>query len=241
MAEAHGYVPPGSKSSHIVDVSFAHGDDLLGLESWPSYCAEFRKALSEDFADVADLGVIRRAGVDRQGNPLYLVVPGNARADSDPAKIRRYAFKLMHVHAREGSPYSLVFLQNNVNRDARELTAWFVIDTYRMVPRGFKKNLKIVSVVHPTGFVRACLMLLSPFLSNSFYDKLFLTERVEFLDDIVGGGKESIEALAIPAAYYEFDKDLDARAAEEEETLRSGAAFQGAMGVGAAFQAIGTR
>lgn len=209
-------------------------DELLGLEPWRSYCAAYRTACGEDLADVRELGCVRRVGEDREGYPLYVFLPGNVPADVDLQRVRRYAVRLMHEHTREGRPFSVLFVQNNVNASARALGAWFVAETYWMVPRPMKKNLRTIGVLHPTSFVRTVLLLLAPFLSDSFWDKLYLVERLEFLDDIVGPGRERIEALALPPSYAAWDRELDERAQEDAAALRSGTMFPSAAGMGGA-------
>jgi hypothetical protein len=221
-------------SSHTVDLTGARSvsDELAGLEDSVAYCREYRRGVGKDYTDLIELGAVRRAGNDREGNPLYLVIPGLLLPDSDLARVRRFALQLMRAHAREGQPFSMLFVQNNVNPAARAVSAWFVVETYRMLPRAFKRNLRFLGVLHPTAFVRSLLLVLAPFLAESFWDKLYLVERIEFADDVVGGEAGRIEALEIPGEYYEWDDELEARADEDADALRSGALYGGGLGMG---------
>lgn len=207
-------------------------DELAGLGDYTAYCKEYRLGVGKDYADLRALGCVRRAGVDREGNPLYLIVPGNLLADSDLARVRRYAFQLLAEHAHADRPFSLVYVQNNVESDAAQPSIWFVVSTYRMLPVPLKRNLRMIGIVHPTDFVRTAMLLLAPFLADSFWDKLYLIERLEFLDQVIGGAPERLEALELPQAYFDWDAELDSRAAEDAEALRTGSLFHGGLGMG---------
>jgi hypothetical protein len=115
---------PVTPFSHALDLTFSTRsveEELAGLGDYPAYCRAFRDGVGKDYTDLHEIGCVRRAGVDRQGNPLYLVSPGSLLSDSDLARVRRYALQLMAAHAREGSPFSMLFLQNNVSPEAREV------------------------------------------------------------------------------------------------------------------------
>ena len=75
--------------------------------------------------------------------------------------------------------------------------------------------------------------MLSPFLADSFWDKLFLIERLDFADDILGPRAEQrLAELELPRAYYEHDADLETRASEEAAAMRAGTVYVGGMGMG---------
>eukprot|EP00304_Pavlova_gyrans_P010502 CAMPEP_0206053026 /NCGR_PEP_ID=MMETSP1466-20131121/34953_1 /ASSEMBLY_ACC=CAM_ASM_001126 /TAXON_ID=44452 /ORGANISM="Pavlova gyrans, Strain CCMP608" /LENGTH=254 /DNA_ID=CAMNT_0053428187 /DNA_START=103 /DNA_END=867 /DNA_ORIENTATION=- len=230
----HEGAPPPAHATVDLAAAPSVADDLRGLEPWRAYCQAYREGQGKDYGDLRELGCFRRAGVDRAGNPLYLVVPGSMRADTDLRRVRRLAVQEMHAHASEDNPFSVVFVQNNVNPSARAVSPWFVWETYRMLPRPFKKNLRMLGVVHPTAFTRTCLLMLAPFLSDSFWDKLYIVERLEFLDDVLGRGPERVASLGLPKEYAEWDKELDDRAKEDEEALRSGTMYPHAAGMGSA-------
>ncbi|KAJ1636413.1 divergent CRAL/TRIO domain-containing protein [Pavlovales sp. CCMP2436] len=225
---------PVTPFSHALDLTATRSleDELAGLEEYASYCRAFRDGVGKDYSDLHQLGCVRRAGSDRQGNPLYIIAPGSLLADSDLARVRRYALQLLAEHAREGSPFSVLFLQNNVNPEARQVGLYFVYETYRMLPRALKRNLRMLGVVHPTNFVRSALLVLSPFLADSFWDKLNLVERLDFADAIIGGDPGRLESLEIPLAYFDWDRELEQRASEDADALRSGAMYHGGAGMG---------
>jgi hypothetical protein len=279
MHPAEGYQPPAfwqeAPLSHAVDLTSQRSldDELAGLEEYQLYCKAYREGAGKDYNDLRELGAVRRAGNDRHGNPLYLLLPGNLAPDTDLVRLRRYAFQLMAEHRVAAKPFSLLFVQNNINEHAARLSAWFVVSTYRMLPRPFKRNLCMLGVVHPTvsrvpararsasharrsrarasvppltraapravrhrsaqGFVRSCLFLLSPFLADSFWDKLLLIERLDFTDDVLGPRAEQrLAELELPHAYYEHDADLEARANDDAAAMRSGTMYMGGLGMG---------
>lgn len=228
--------PVRARTHTALDLSSARSldDELAGLEGYPAYCKAYGEGAGKDYADLRALGCLRRAGLDREGNPLFLIIPGNLLPDSDLARVRRYAFQLLAEHVCADRPFSIVFVQNNVEPSARQPSAWFVVETYRMLPRQLKRNLRMLGIVHPTDFVRTAMLLLAPFLADSFWDKLYLTERLAFLDQVVGGAPERLEALEIPQAYFDWDAELDARSAEDADALRSGSMYHGGLGMGGA-------
>lgn len=225
--------PPAPLSHVPLDFTSARSldDELAGLEDSPDFCRAYREGVGKEYSDLEELGCVRRAGLDRAGNPLYLIIPGNMLPDTDLVRVRRYAIVcFLKAHAHEGQPFSVIFLQNNVNSEARAVSIWFVVQTYRMLPRALKRNLRSLGIVHPAPFVRTCMLVLAPFLADSFWDKLFLIERLDFLDEIVG--LSSIPGLDIPRAYFLWDQELDARAKEDELALRTGAMHPTGLGLG---------
>lgn len=65
--------------------------------------------------------------------------------------------------------------------------AWWVSQLRARVSRDHRKNLKALSVVHPTFAVRAFFFAARPFVSAKFWEKLHYVDRIDelFLDDII--------------------------------------------------------
>jgi len=84
--------------------------------------------------------------------------------------------------------YCVVFYQTGISiASLGFLPFWFFKECYDVLPRRYKKNVFSMSIVHPGFWVRSMFMLMRPFLSAKFWEKLYYMDRMEelWLDDIM--------------------------------------------------------
>ncbi|KAL1530071.1 hypothetical protein AB1Y20_000993 [Prymnesium parvum] len=182
------------------------------------------KASEAGFAAMERMDVVRKSGVDNEGHPVFMFIPGNIAEGADLDELTMFAVHLMHdVVVRQGREYTVLWVCNNL-LDSRLSFAWFR-RTYRMLPQAYHKQLCYVCVVHPDIQTRLILFLLSYFVKNQFWEKLFYADRIEFLDERL---KDDTIA-SIPEEYKQYDRDLDkAMYATEDASL---AQMQGMVGM----------
>ncbi|KAK8810189.1 hypothetical protein WA158_002617 [Blastocystis sp. Blastoise] len=54
-----------------------------------------------------------------------------------------------------------------------------IVNTYKIIPRNFRKNLKNLCIWKPTIYVNAFLYVFKPFISTKFFDKLIYFDNIQ--------------------------------------------------------------
>jgi len=182
--------------------------DELTAAGYGTYAALCRKsaiATAENaLTDIAEMDVVRRSGVDKQGRVVFTFFPGHLKEGCDLERVTMYALQLMHqCVVCERKEYTAVWVCNNL-LDSR-LSFWWFRRTYKMLPHAYHKQMRCLCVVHPTIQVRVLLWLISYVVKHDIWNKLIFADRIEFLDEVLLD--ETIKGL--PEAVIEYDKYLD--------------------------------
>lgn len=176
----------------------------------PTYAALCRQAKilksTTGLHDIEAMDVVRLAGPDKQGRPVFLFNPANLSRGVDLDRVTMFCLTLMHEPVLvQGKGYGCVWLCNNLCDS--QLGFLFFRRTYKMLPRAYRKNMLWLRIVHPAVQVRLILFGLSYLLTDSFWDKFDYADRIEFLDEVV-----DIPSLRIPKEYFDYDRMLDEEA-----------------------------
>ena len=176
----------------------------------PTYAALCRQAKilksTTGLHDIEAMDVVRLAGPDKQGRPVFLFNPANLSRGVDLDRVTMFCLTLMHeLVVVQGKGYGCVWLCNNLSDS--QLGFLFFRRTYKMLPRAYRKNMLWLRIVHPAVQVRLILFGLSYLLADSFWDKFDYVDRIEFLDEVV-----DIPSLRIPKEYFDYDRMLDEEA-----------------------------
>ena len=176
----------------------------------PTYAALCRQAKilksTTGLHDIEAMDVVRLAGPDKQGRPVFLFNPASLSRGVDLDRVTMFCLTLMHeLVVVQGKGYGCVWLCNNLYDS--QLGFLFFRRTYKMLPRAYRKNMLWLRIVHPAVQVRLILFGLSYLLADSFWDKFDYADRIEFLDEVV-----DIPSLRIPKEYFDYDRMLDEEA-----------------------------
>ena len=176
----------------------------------PTYAALCRQAKilksTTGLHDIEAMDVVRLAGPDKQGRPVFLFNPANLSRGVDLDRVTMFCLTLMHEPVLvQGKGYGCVWLCNNLCDS--QLGFLFFRRTYKMLPRAYRKNMLWLRIVHPAVQVRLILFGLSYLLTDAFWDKFDYADRIEFLDEVV-----DIPSLRIPKEYFDYDRMLDEEA-----------------------------
>ncbi|KAL0018580.1 hypothetical protein WJX79_005535 [Trebouxia sp. C0005] len=107
-------------------------------------------------------GMLFHDGVDSQGRPVIVV-------NTDAVGT-----------ARKG-PYVLVMVATGQHQKSNKLPAMWLISAYRSLSRPFRKNVRYILLVRPTGGLKALVACIRPFVSAKAARKV---RKVESLADI---------------------------------------------------------
>ncbi|KAL0049226.1 hypothetical protein WJX82_009144 [Trebouxia sp. C0006] len=158
-------------------------------------------------------GMLFHDGVDSQGRPVIVV---NTDAVGTARKARSQALQYM-LHRLEPivtqGPYVLVMVATGQHQKSNKLPAMWLISAYRSLSRPFRKNVRYILLVRPTGGLKALVACIRPFVSAKAARKV---RKVESLADIAAAtsGEVTIQHLGTRFAAAAGDYFLEGAAAQ---------------------------
>ena len=126
-------------------------------------------------------GLVYCDGVDSLGRSVVVL-----NADAVPPRMKSAA--LTYVRARiepivaQGDYVLLVTAEKGVS-----LPTFWVLGAYQGLPRPFRKNVQYIIMVKPSGFLRAIMSFMRPFVSKKAARKIKLLEKVEDVAEATDG------------------------------------------------------
>ncbi|XP_064490238.1 rho GTPase-activating protein 1-like isoform X2 [Ornithodoros turicata] len=192
---------PSSLSEGILDDNYEAvlGLDLDGVE------AEFDLRPEEDFEDVARYGIVEIAGDDAYGRNVIVIsacrLPSNKQLNHP--KFLRYLMYTLDQFVE--NDYTLVYFHHGLNSKNKPSLSW-LWTAYRTFDRKYKKNLKALYLVHPTGFLKILYQLFKPYISVKFGRKISYMNYLHELRQHL-----HYDQLRIPEEVLEHDKKLVAK------------------------------
>jgi len=96
--------------------------------------------------------------------------------------------------------YTIAYFHQGLKDNSKPSTA-FLWQSYKELDRTFKKNLKLLYVVHPTTFFKMVWFFFKPLVSEKFRKKLIYTSSLDELKDTLG-----LKNLHVPDNIREFDE-----------------------------------
>ncbi|DBA82124.1 TPA: hypothetical protein ACH3X1_007113 [Trebouxia sp. C0004] len=158
-------------------------------------------------------GMLFHDGVDSQGRPVIVV---NTDAVGTARKARSQALQYM-LHRLEPivtqGPYVLVMVATGQHQKSDKLPAMWLISAYRSLSRPFRKNVRYIMLVRPTGGLKALVACIRPFVSAKAARKV---RKVESLAHIAAAtsGEVTIQHLGTRFAAAAGDYFLQGAAAQ---------------------------
>lgn len=140
---------------------------------------------------------------DKDGNAIVVLIPKNVPNETGAWE---KAFSLfLRTMQQITCNYRILYVHSGF--DSPLGFAWWVGRLRHRVSDTIRKNLKAVTVLHPTILVRLCFWSLKPFVSAKFWEKLHYADRIEelFLDDVLP--KEAIPRV-LPQFVISWEQGL---------------------------------
>ncbi|GAB4819641.1 hypothetical protein N2152v2_006687 [Parachlorella kessleri] len=141
-------------------------------------------------------GLVYADGVDALGRPVIVI-----NADAVPPNMKSSALVYCRMHLEPIGHYVLVFTAKKA-----VLPSMWIMGAYRTLPRPFRKNVQYIILVRPSGFLRAILAFMRPFVSNKAGRKIRAVDSVQEIGDATGG-EVTVQHLGA-----QFNANLDALA-----------------------------
>lgn len=163
------------------------------------YARYLRQSRETDLSEIARHNIIYPSGVDQQGRPVVVVVgahfPTNQSQDV-LTKVLLYVIRVMdHIVNKD---YVIVYLHSKMTQEHMPDFSW-LRQLHFIFDHKYAKNLRACYVVHPTFWLKAAAVVLSPFLNSNFTDKLKYYNRLQDLLSVV-----DLQRLNIPSFVFSY-------------------------------------
>ncbi|CAD5112236.1 DgyrCDS1465 [Dimorphilus gyrociliatus] len=99
--------------------------------------------------------------------------------------------------------YMIIFFHGATPKYKMPSLVWLK-KCYDMIDRRLKKNLKRLLIVHPTIWLKTLMLMMKPFISSKFRNKVDYVKNLKELSE-----KVSTEYVYVPDEIVEFDKKLN--------------------------------
>uniref|UniRef100_UPI00358F75DA rho GTPase-activating protein 8 isoform X1 n=1 Tax=Myxine glutinosa TaxID=7769 RepID=UPI00358F75DA len=166
--------------------------------------------LSHPFYDIARHRILEVAGEDNYGRRVIVYSCCHMPPIHELNHHRLLQYMKYTLDQFIESDYSLVYFHHGLTSVNRPSTSW-LRGAYKDFDRRYRKNLKALYVVHPSGFIKTVWKVFSSFISRKFSKKIVyvacLDELREHLKDIW---------LDIPVEVQRYDRQLKKRLAGKE-------------------------
>eukprot|EP00026_Physarum_polycephalum_P000798 Phypoly_transcript_00799.p1 GENE.Phypoly_transcript_00799~~Phypoly_transcript_00799.p1 ORF type:complete len:559 (+),score=118.07 Phypoly_transcript_00799:2347-4023(+) len=164
------------------------------------YARYLRQSRETDLSEIARCNLIYPSGVDQQGRPVVVVVGAHFPTKQTPevlGSVLLYVIRVMdHIVNKD---YVIVYLHSNMTQEHMPDFSW-LRQLHFIFDHKYAKNLRACYVVHPTFWLKAAAVVLSPFLNSNFTDKLRYFNRLTDLLSVV-----DIQRLNIPSSVFTYD------------------------------------
>ncbi|PWA00392.1 hypothetical protein BB558_003547 [Smittium angustum] len=154
-----------------------------------------------DFGENVDHRLLYQAGLDNEAMPIVVFsecyLPDEKLVDYDllVEKIKKKFNDLVE------SDYTIVYFASS---EVQKPSWTWLINTYHLLDRKFKKNLKHMYLVHPSTWTKILLNTFGTIISNKFYSKLVYVDNLEQLNHLI-----PTKHMSIPESVIEYDSKLD--------------------------------
>lgn len=141
-------------------------------------------------------GLVYEEGIDALGRPVVVL-----DADAIPPKMRSSAVTYVKTHLQPivtAGDYVIVFTAKKAS-----LPTFWIMGAYQALPRPFRKNVQYIILVRPSGFLRAILAFMRPFVSKKAGRKIKLVESLEEIGEATSG---EVTMHHLGASFLEHDR-----------------------------------
>lgn len=126
-------------------------------------------------------------------------LPHRNRVDYNYVMNNLFAYVISTLDQLVTEDYVLVYLQGGTSKDCVPGFSWLK-RCYKMIDRKLRKNLKFLYLVHPTFWLKSLVMMIKPFVSSKFGNKIHFVNSLDELYECV-----PVERASIPDRVKQFD------------------------------------
>ncbi|EGC39001.1 hypothetical protein DICPUDRAFT_93698 [Dictyostelium purpureum] len=169
----------------------------------PEYQRLMEKSNSVDFSWIVENNCFVQVGTDQEGVPVFLANASKFPNIDQLETLIIYIIKTLEPIVT-GNRYSIVYSHALLKQESTPEKSW-LNQIYQMLPRNYKKNLKNLYILHPSGWLKFLLLAMSPFLSEKFWNKV---EYLDYIQEIPGILERNLIKSKLPEEVKEYDENL---------------------------------
>jgi Rho GTPase-activating protein 1 len=170
--------------------------ELEASQEDKKYLELLEKAQHVKDIDLEAMNILTLRGTDKDGRPIVVFTEERVRKEDLDRVILYVVKKLDKVVERD---YVMIWCVNNSANQQRPGFQW-LLNFYRSLSRKYKKNMKSFYLVHPTFMFKVIIKCFRPFVSEKFWKKLHLCDRVSLVYDDIDK-----ETLPLPPSILSYD------------------------------------
>ncbi|XP_028397348.1 rho GTPase-activating protein 8-like isoform X2 [Dendronephthya gigantea] len=161
--------------------------------------------MSEDFSDIDRHNILSIGGDDKNARIAIVFSASKLppKNEIDHQKLFRYMQYTLDKYVE--NDYSVVYFHHGLNSKNKPSISWLV-QVYHALDRKYKKNLKALFIVHPTGFIKVIWNVLKQFISAKFSQKVVYANRLADLEEYL-----HLPQLDIPEVVKKHDEEISER------------------------------
>ncbi|BFZ24776.1 hypothetical protein BsWGS_27815 [Bradybaena similaris] len=159
----------------------------------------------QEFSDVERFGIVEVAGDDLYGRKVIVFsackLPSNKTFDHQ--RLLQYIRHTLDKYVEQD--YVLVYFHHGLHKGNKPKLSW-LLQAYREFDRKYKKNLKMLYLVHPTNFIKILWKIFRPLISVKFGQKMMYVNYLVELKQHLPLGQ-----LLVPDPVLQFDAQKSER------------------------------
>ncbi|KAH1004326.1 rho GTPase-activating protein 1 [Dendroctonus ponderosae] len=185
----------------LADARDENFDSLIFTSS--SYPEVGETTSTEQYSEISKYNIVDVKGDDAEGRKVIVLYACRLPPvrEIDHGLFLNYLKYTLESYVKQD--YSLIYFHYGLTSKNKPSLGWLV-QAYKAFDRNYKKNLKALYLIHPTGFLKFVSQIFRPLISAKFGKKLNYIHSLKELNDVV-----PIEKLDIPYEILEHDKKLN--------------------------------
>ncbi|KAH9626157.1 hypothetical protein KSS87_017681 [Heliosperma pusillum] len=192
----------GFKFSKMLGLGNIGSPLLSAAEEYTLHSRYLTKANSSNLAEIAEMKIVYRGGVDSEGHPVMVVVGAHFLLRClDLERFIQYVVKEFEPIIQK--PYSIVYFHSAASLQPQPDLGWMK-RLQQILGRKHQRNLHAIYVLHPTFGLKAAIFALQTFVDNVVWKKVVYADRLLQLFRYVPR-----EQLTIPDFVFQHDLEVN--------------------------------
>ncbi|XP_050315000.1 rho GTPase-activating protein 8 [Anthonomus grandis grandis] len=168
----------------------------------------------EQFTEISKYNIVDVKGDDAIGRKVIVLYASRLPPVNEIDHTLFLTYLKYTLESYVEQDYSLIYFHHGLTSKNKPSLRWLV-QAYKAFDRNYKKNLKALYLIHPTGFLKIVSQIFRPLISAKFGKKLNYIYSLKELNDVV-----PIDKLDIPYEVIEHDKKLNGGVPISSETYQ---------------------
>jgi len=165
------------------------------------YSRLLKRARAENLQDIAAKNIIFQTGIDSLGRPI-VCVNGKAYHPDQVDKEKVLLYMVQYLDSISSKDYVVVYFNAEATSENHPDLA-FVREVYGSLHPKYRRNLKILYIVHPTWWVRLTITVMNTFFTSDIREKIKNVDTLAALYESI-----SHQQLSVPEYVLAYDRKV---------------------------------